>query len=106
MSSLPNDSRILRFGSLEEKMNREGKRRIIFGEGFFLLKRNKTEMEKEDYICRRKIYFFQRRTILVKKNEEHIWRQKICFLQGEKIHSKGKGRKYLEKENVFFCGEE
>ena len=27
------------------------------------------------------------------------------FFAGEKINSKGKGRKYLEKENVFFAEE-
>ena len=41
---------------------------MIFREGiFFLLRKNNTEMEKEDYIWRRKIFFFQKRTILGKK---------------------------------------
>ena len=60
MSFLPYDSRILSFGSLEEKMNREGKRGwCLEKEFFFLLRRNKTEMKKEDYILRWKIYSFR-----------------------------------------------
>ena len=49
MIILSYDSRILSFGSLEEKMNREGKRGwCLEKEFFFLLRRNKMEMEKED----------------------------------------------------------
>ena len=47
-----------------------------------MLRRNKTEMEKEVYIWRRKIYFFAKK----------------------KVNGEGKGGKYLEKENVFFAG--
>ena len=37
--------------------------------------------------------------------EESIWRRKICFLEKKKIGEEKWG-KYLEKENVFFCGGE
>ena len=48
---------MLSFGSLVEEMNTEQRRKMrIFGEGIFV-GRNKMEMEKEDYIRRRKIYF-------------------------------------------------
>ena len=60
MSFLPYDSRILSFGSLEEK-------------AIFLLRRNKTEMEKDDYIWSRKLCFFLRRKIIaVREQEENI----------------------------------
>ena len=71
---------------------------MIFRDGILFWRRNKTEMEKEDYIWRRKIYFFQRKAKPAKKNEEYSWRQKICFFAGEKINSRGKGGRYLEKE--------
>ena len=51
-------------------------------------------MKKEDL-------FFPRRTKPGKKNEEFIWIRKIFFLQGEKIISRGKRGKYLEKEKFF-----
>ena len=70
-----------------------------------MLKRNKTEMEKEDYIWGRKMYFFQRRTKPGKKNEEYIWRWKI-FFAGEKINSRGKGGIIGEGKYVFCGGKE
>ena len=42
-------------------------------------------MEKEHYIWKGKIYFFQRRTKPENKNVEYIWRRKICFLQRRRL---------------------
>ena len=65
---------------------RKRKRRKIFREGkhICLWRRRKTEKEKEGNIWRRKIYFFAE----------------------EKKSQKGKGGKYLEKENCNLCGGE
>ena len=55
-------------------------------------------------IWKRKIYLLRRRkkTEKEKKNySQNIWRRNI-FLSKEKRSRKGKGRKYLEKENIFF----
>ena len=67
MSILPYDSRILSFGSLEEK-------------AIFLLRRNKTEMEKDDY----------------------IWSRKLCFFAEENNSGEGTGEKYFEKKKNIF----
>ena len=75
---------------------------MIFRDGILFWRRNKTEMEKEDYIWRRKIYFFQRKAKPAKKNEEYSWRQKICFLQGRRLtveeKEEGIWRRITEKE--------
>ena len=51
-------------------------------------------MEKEDYIWRRKIYFFRG-----EQNQERKFRNKFghrkYIVAGKKIHSRGKGGKYL-----------
>ena len=68
-----------------------------------MLRRNKTDMEKDNYIWKKENIFFQKTKQGKKK---YIWRRNICFFAGEKIDSRGKGGKYLEKENMFFCGGE
>ena len=95
MSILPYDSKILIFGSLKEKMNREGKGGGYIEKEFLLLKRNKTE--KEDYIWRR-IFFSEENK---KKNEEHIWRRKICFLQGRRLIVKEKDENIWRRKMCF-----
>ena len=52
-------------------------------------------MEKEDYIWRRKLYFFRR-----EQNWERKMRNKFGNGKG------GKRGKCLEKKNMFFCGGE
>ena len=80
---------------------------MIFREGILFAEEKYTYMEKEDYIWRRKIFFFQRRTKPGKKNEEYISRPKIgFFFAGEKINSRGKGCIFGEGIYVFFRGEE
>ena len=107
MSILPYDSRNLSFGPLEEKINREGKWGWYLKTVFFFGGEIK-QIEKKLYLEKENI-FFQRRAKPDKKNEEYIWRQKYIFAV-EKINSRGKGEKYLEKEiflKLFFCkGEE
>ena len=44
----------------------------MIGEGVFLLRRNKTENEKEYYIGRRKIYLFVEEKKTGKEKEENI----------------------------------
>ena len=64
-------------------MKRRWKRKIIFEKGkYIFLEENKTG-----------------------KDEEYIWSRKICFFAEEKINSRGKGGKYLEKENMLFAEE-
>ena len=55
-------------------------------------------MEKE-YI------FLQRRTKQGKKMRNKLENGKMLFAW-EKLHSRGKGGKYMEKENIFCRGEE
>ena len=61
-------------------------------------------MKKRLYL-KKEDNFFQRRRKLLKENEECIWTRKICFFAEENVNSRGKGRKYLEKENMFFAEE-
>ena len=69
MSFLPYDSRILSFGSLEEK-------------AIFLLRRNKTEVVKRMIIFGAEKYVFLRRKIIaVREQEENILRRKNIFSQ-------------------------
>ena len=70
-----------------------------------MLRRNKTEMKKEDYIWRRK-RIFQRRRKLGKGNEEYIWRQKIYFFCGGEDKQKRKRRKIFGEGRYVFCAEE
>ena len=69
-----------------------------------MLRRSKTEIEKK-VIFEEGRYIFSEEKL--KENEECIWTRKICFFAEENVNTRGKGRKYLEKENMFFCeGEE
>ena len=102
MSILLYDPRILSFGSVVEIMNREGKKREIYGEGkyiffgeekkniflsekkngegkYFWRRRRKTKKEKEENIWGRKIHVLQRIGKAVKEKEENIWRRKIAY---------------------------
>ena len=62
-------------------------------------------MEKDDNIWRRK-RISQRRRKQGQENEEYIWKLKMYFFAVEKINNRGKGGKYLEKEDIFCAGEE
>ena len=105
MNILPYDSRILSFGSLDEKMNREGKegwylkkeflfggeikrrwkRKIILGEGKCIFSvQSKTGKEKWGTFLRTNNIFFAR----------------------DKINIEGKGGECLEKEKMYFFAKE
>ena len=63
-------------------------------------RQRKRKREKEKNIWRRKGSFLRRRRQTEKEEKEN--NRKKIFLGEEK----GKGGKYLEKENIFFCGGE
>ena len=80
-------------------MKREEKKRMMFREGIiFLLRRNKTEVEKEKYIWRREIYFFRGVEKLERKIRNIFGDGKYVFFVDEKINGRGKGGRYV------FCG--
>ena len=70
---------------------------MIFGEESFLLRRNKTEI-----IFDEGKYFFRGKQNRGRKMR-NIFGDGKYFFAGEKIN-RGKGGKYLERKNMFFCG--
>ena len=101
MSILPLDTRILSFWSLEEKMNREGKGRwYLEKELFFCWGKIKRR-------CKRKIIFGEGKYIFSEENKtgKEKWRTNLetknMFFVGEKVKSRGKGGKCLEKINIW-----
>ena len=58
-------------------------------------------MEKEDYIWRRKIYSLEKNKT-EKEKLRNIFGDRTTFFAGEKINSRGKGGKHLEKGNMLF----
>ena len=62
-------------------------------------------MEKEHYIWKGKIYFFQRRTKPENKTVEYIWRRKICFLQRRRLTVEKK-EESIWRGKIYFFAEE
>ena len=95
MSILLYDPRILSFGSVVEIMNREGKKREIYGEGKYIFF---AEEKKNIFLSEKKNgegkYFWRRRRKTKKEKEENIWGRKIHVLQ--RI-----GKAVKEKEEIF-----
>ena len=66
-----------------------------------MLRRNKTDVEKEDYIWRRKIYFFRGEQNLERKMRNIFGDRKQVFFAGERINSRGKGCIFGHGKYVF-----
>ena len=68
-----------------------------------MLRKNITEMEKEEYVWRRKTYFFRGEQNRERKMRNVFGDGKYVFLQGRRL-TVGEKEVYLEKENMLFCG--